>query len=190
MIIPFKESKGDEEMKKGLIPFYRDLSEENRGYTLFLDKHSNQVYKSYHKKSNHFLYWILFALVLILFRGMKNVYIPWNNIVIILIVLLLTVVSAVVGIGIYLYYYKDLQEEYFTDTMVEEYIEKGKEIFIKEVITVIVVFLFVVLFTVLYIIYHWLIWLIFALFLFSMTVLGICGLPVGRFRLYKKEKRN
>ncbi len=84
-------------MKKGLIPFYRDLSEGNRGYTLFLDKHSNQVYKSYHKKSNQFIYWILFALVLILFRGMKNVYIPWNNIVIILIVLLLTVVSAVVA---------------------------------------------------------------------------------------------
>lgn len=173
-------------MKKGLIPFYRDLSEGNKGYTLFLDRRSNQVYKSYHKGRNNFIYWILFALVLILFRGMKNVYLPWNNIVIILIVLLLTVVSAVVGIGIYLYYYKDLREEYFTDTMIEEYIEKGKKTFIKELITVIVVFLFVVLFAVLFIIYHWLIWLMFALFLFSMTVLGICGLPVGRFKLYKK----
>src|SRR5690625_667964 len=131
-------------MKKGLIPFYRDLSEGNKGYTLFLDRRSNQVYKSYHKGRNNFIYWILFALVLILFRGMKNVYLPWNNIVIILIVLLLTVV----GIGIYLYYYKDLREEYFTDTMIEEYIEKGDKTFIKELITVIVVFLFVVLFAV------------------------------------------
>lgn len=177
-------------MKKGLIPFYRDLSEGNRGYTLFLDKQSNQVYKSYHKERNKNLYWLAFFPVLILLRGLKNVYLPLKHPAIITIFLLLTVISAIIGISIYIYYYKDLKKVYYTDTEILEYIEKGKKIFIKEIITIFVMLLFVILFTVLFIIYHWLIWLFFALFLFSVTILGLCGLPIGRFKLYKaKEER-
>lgn len=182
----FREDIG--EMKKRLIPFYRNLSNGGYGYTLFIDEDSNRVFKSYHKEMNHSIYWISFAVVFILLRGMKNVFVPFNNPVVILIILLLTVVSAVIGISIYVHYYKDIEEEYFTETMIEDYIEKGKKIFIKEVISVIFVFLFVILFAVLYLIFHWLIWLIFTLFLFSMTVLGICGLPIGRFKLYRRNR--
>lgn len=176
-----------EEMKKRLMPFYRNLSNGSYGYTLFLDENSNRVYKSYHKEMNHSIYWISFAVVLILLRGMKNVFVPFNNPVVILIILLLTVASGVIGRSIYVYYYKDREEEYFTEEMIEDYIAKSKNTFIKEIISVIFVFLFVILFAVLYVIFHWLIWLILTLFMFSMTILGICGLPIGRFKLYRNR---
>lgn len=173
-------------MRKSLIPFYRDLKQGNNGYTLFLDKHTNRVYKSHHPNNNQLIYWGLFFLVLIVMRAIKNVHLPLHNVFVIFLVLLLIVVSLLLGIGIYRFYYRNLREVYYTEEMIESYIDKGKKSFVIEVITTIVVILFMALFTILFIAFHWIIWLIFALFSFTLTVICLYGLPLGRFKLYKK----
>lgn len=173
-------------MKNRLIPFYRDMSKGSKGYTLFLDKQSQRVYKVYHKNEGGIKYWIAFFLVVALMEAIKNIHLPLSNPIYFGITFLLVVISGLIGIYIYKFYYKDLREVYFTPSMVEEYIKRGKKQLKAEVITAIAMFIFLVLFAYLYLMNYWIIWLIFALFLVSMMALVLCGLPMERFKLCKK----
>lgn len=172
-------------MRKKLIPFYRKLDEQKQGYTLFLNTQTYQVYKCKHQGESETVYWFLFPLVLIVMRTISGESFYMNNPKNITIAFLFTFISVLAGVRLYKFYYKDLQEVYLTQFMIEEYIADNKGLFKKEVISILVVLLFAILFAILFLFNNKTTWLVFSLFLLFLSVFGLCELPVGRFKLYK-----
>lgn len=172
-------------MVSKLIPFYRQLEKSGEGYTLLLNKQSKQVYKVEHGQVNQYKFWITWAVVLALLRGIKDMHLSLDNSINILIVIILLAISA--GIGIYKFkdVYKDKKEVYYTNDSIEYYIEKGRILLKSEIRTVAFIFGVFVIFMVLFFIYSWLTWLIFGLLCFGTFIYSLCGLPLERFKLYK-----
>jgi len=127
----------------------------------------------------------MFALILTLLRGIKDISVLVYDPVSILIVVILLGISALIGMFKYRRIYKDKREVYYTETMIHNYINRGRSTFRKEVNTTIYIFAIFVILMVLFLIYGWLEWLFFALLCFGFLVYVICGLPPDRLRLYK-----
>ncbi|KKE77968.1 hypothetical protein DTX80_16530 [Bacilli bacterium] len=174
--------------KEKLIPFYRYQKRDTQGYTLFLDVHSQRVYKVIHKEGSGVAYWIAFALVLGIMRAIQDIHLPISNLVNLIIVIVLGILSVLSGVFIYKNYYKDLKEIYPTKDMIEDYIYEAKGLLIKEVIVTIIVSIAVIVFFILFLVSYRLMWLLFSYLLLSGVVVAICGLPKARFELYKERR--
>src|SRR5690625_5115211 len=122
-----------------LIPFYRELDKDEQGFTLLLDKRSEQVYKVEHRKVNQYKFWIAWAFALALLRIIKDVHLSMGNPVNILIVVILVVISALVGVRKYKDVYKDIREVYHAQGLINEYIYIGKNLLKREVITRVII---------------------------------------------------
>jgi len=173
-------------MNNKLIPFYRKLNSKQEGYTLLLDQQSEYVYKVEHKEVNPYKFWITWALILSLLRSVKGMEMHMNNVKSVLIVFMAMILSGFIGVYKYKEMYKAYREVYFTKDMIDYYMEKGRPLFKKEVITTVVIFIIFIVLAVLFLIYHLVIWLLFALLLFGLFTYCLCGIPLDRYKLYKR----
>ncbi|GIO23666.1 hypothetical protein [Oceanobacillus sp. J11TS1] len=174
-------------MRKKLFPIYREVDQKAEGFTLLLDTQSQHVYKVTHEKKSDYKFWIAWALVLALLKGIESLHLSMGSPLNILIVIVLLIISA--GMGVYKYKetHKGGREVYYTQDMLEEYIEKGKSTLKGDVIVSIIAFLVFSAFMALFLIYQWLIWLLFALFIFYLFSLQLCHLSPERIRLYRRR---
>lgn len=117
----------------------------------------------------------------------KEVHLSMGNPENIFIVIILIIISALIGVRKYRDVYKDKREVYYAQDLINTYIDKGKNLLKREVITTIIIFVIFLTLMVLFLIYNWLIWLFFALILFGTFIYAMCGLPIERFKLYNQR---
>ncbi|WP_233879519.1 hypothetical protein [Virgibacillus halodenitrificans] len=92
-----------------LIPFYRQQGKSMEQFTLFLDKQTNHVYKVYNRDENNILYWVVFGLVLALFRAVSSIHLPvYHPIAIVSYILVGLIISITLGIVVYKAYYIEI----------------------------------------------------------------------------------
>jgi len=174
-------------VKQKLIPIHREVDKNKLEFTFFLDNQCQKVYKTVKENGNDYKFWVAWALVLALLRGIKSLHLSMGSPINILIVIFLFIISGALGVYKYKETHKDGREIYDTQNMVEEYIEKGKNTLKGDVITSGILFLIFIAFMVLFLIYQWLTWLFFALFIFFLFIVLVCYLPPERFKIYKKR---
>src|SRR5699024_3008871 len=136
-------------------PIYREVDPKAEGFTLLLDSQSQRVYKVIHEKRNDYKFWIAWALVLAFLRGVESLQLSMGSSLNILIVIALLIISA--GIGVYKYKesHKGGREVYYTQDMLEEYIEKGKNTLKGDIILSVIALLAFSAFMALFLIYQW-----------------------------------
>lgn len=114
-----------------LIPIYTKIIKDGQNYTIFLDEKTRYTYKAYHKDSGpNFFYWIGFVIVLYFLREIQEITFSFSNTINIGIIMAVIVLGIIAG----KYYYKkfgyeDVKEIYLTESMIEDYIEKGRKVF-------------------------------------------------------------
>lgn len=172
-----------------LIPIYRKLNKEQVGYTILMDQQSKRVFKVDHVSINQYKFWITWAMILAFMRAIKDISLPMNHPVYYLFLVGLLGISAFIGRYKYKEVYQEKREVYYTDFLINQYINKGEANFRKEVKGTLVIFLIFVIFLILFFVFNWLPWLFFSLFIFGTFVYAACGLPPARFKLYKKEEK-
>ncbi len=170
-----------------LIPIYTKIIKDGRNYTIFLDGKTRFTYKADHKDSGQdFLkpsYWIFIFTFIGVMRAIQGINLPFSKIGTIIGVIVLGIIS-----GKYFYKkfgYRDVKEIYLTESMIEDYIEKGKKVFKLEVWIAAISF---VIFLILIISYYFtssLALLIFSFFAFVFFIVYLNRLPKERIRLYK-----
>lgn len=172
-----------------LTPFYRMLDKNKEGYTLFIDKEEERVYKSIHSPSNQLVFWPLFFLSIIVLRRFVSVHIPIKNTLTLIAFLFIeAIIGLVLGRFIYKYYYKNVTEVFYSAATIENYIQKGKKSFNIELGVAIGLFIAYIISIALFIYYKWLIWNILSLFLISLLSITLSALPIHRFKLYQKKE--
>ena len=114
-----------------LIPIYRKVDKEQIGYSLLMNLESQQVYKVEHGRVNQYTFWITWALLLALMRGVKDIHLSMTNLIHIFIVIVLIIISGWIGIYKYKKKYKDRYEVYYKDFLIKEYIREGEELLKK-----------------------------------------------------------
>lgn len=167
-------------MKQKLIPIYREVDPKAEGFTLLLDGKSQRVYKVIHEKRNDYKFWIAWALVLVFLRGIESLHLSMGSPLNILIVIVLLIISASIGVYKYKETHSGEREVYYTQKVLKEYIEKGKNTLKGDVILSVIAFLVFSAFMVLFLVYQWFIWLLFALFIFYLFILQVCHLSPER----------
>lgn len=171
-----------------LTPFYRVLDKNKAGYTLFIDKEEERVYKSIHSPSNQVVFWVLFFLTIILLRSFVSVHIPIENTLSLIGFLILeAIIGIAVGRFIYKYYYKNITEVFYPPATIENYIQRGRKSLKIELGVAIGIFIVYIISIALFVYDKWLIWNILSLFLISLLSITLCALPIHRFKLYQKR---
>lgn len=138
-----------------------------------------------HEKGNQYKLWITWAITLALLRVIKDISVSIYDPLSILIVVIFLAISTWIGVFKYKDIYKDKREVYYTESLINDYKDKGRNILKKEVKTAVFIFAIFVLLMTLFLIYGWLIWLFFGIICFGTFIYSICGLPLDRFKLYK-----
>lgn len=170
-----------------LIPIYRKTDKNNAGYTLLLNMKSRQVYKVEYEEVNQYKYWIYWALGLAFLRGISELSFPMNHPFMILLLVILIGVSGFIGVRKYQDLHKKKREVFYTEDMIEDYIEKGKGLYKREVMTTVIIAIVFIILISLFLLFQSLILLAFGLFTFGILVYCLCGLPLERVRLYKEK---
>lgn len=171
-----------------LTPFYRVLDKNKAGYTLFIDKEEERVYKSIHNPSNQVVFWVLFFLTIIVLRKFMTFHIPIENTLSLIGFLLLeAIIGMVVGRLIYKYYYNNVTEVFYSPATIESYIERGKKSLKIELGVAIGIFIVYIISIALFLYDKWLIWNVLSLFLISLLSITLSALPIHRFKLYQKR---
>lgn len=172
-----------------LIPIYTENIKGRQNYTFFIDKQTNLIFKAYHKDNkNQSIYGIGFVLVLAIFRYLKEVdlhFLDDFNLSIIIAVCIIGFFSA--KFYYQKYAYEPIKEVYLTQTMLDEYIEKGRKVFILEIWIAIISLLIFLFLALLYYFTSSLVVLIFSLFDFWFLTMYLFRLPKERFMIYKKS---
>lgn len=173
-------------MMTKLIPIYTENLKGRQNYTIFIDKQTNLTYKAFQKEPRQATYWIAFFIVLAILRGIQEISITITNPVAILLFLILIVLGILSG---KLYYkkivYEEIKEIYLTESMIKEYIERGKRGFKLEIKIAVISLVVVLLLALLFFISHSIILLIFMFFTFVFFIVYLFRLPIERFHLYK-----
>ncbi|MEC5425178.1 hypothetical protein QGM71_16960 [Virgibacillus sp. C22-A2] len=148
-----------------LIPIYTENVKGRQNYTIFIDKQTNLTYKAYQKEPSQATYWIAFFIVLAILRGIQEVSISISNIGAIFIFLTLLISGIFSGIFFNKkYVYEEVREIYLTESMIKEYIERGKKGFKLEIRIAVISLLVVLILAFLFFITHGIILLIFLYF--------------------------
>ncbi|RYL87088.1 hypothetical protein ABNN70_00575 [Sporolactobacillus sp. Y61] len=175
-------------MARRLIPFYREMGKNNPGFTLFLDTNSGKVYKAYHKKVNQLIYWVAFVLVLALLRSIQPLNLLTDTPLALSILLLLELtISFFIGYKLYKsYYFKELKEVFFDQTMLQEYIISGKRMLKIDLIATVSSFVVFALALALFLLTYWIIWYLLSFLMLVLTDYMLCSFSRDRFKLYKR----
>ncbi|MGP4040977.1 hypothetical protein ACTWP4_13925 [Gracilibacillus sp. D59] len=174
-------------MEMKIIPIYTENKKNQQSHTIFMDEHTKQSYKAFHKESNQWVYWIGFFAILAIMRSIQGVHIPLSLFTITIIFIALLGLTILVSQIVYKQlFYEEIKEIYLTKPMIEEYIEDGKKIYKMEMWIAILSFLIFIILTIIFFITLSLVLLIFSIFLFFIFCLSIKRLPIARIKLYKK----
>ncbi|MFD1335889.1 hypothetical protein ACFQ4N_10045 [Oceanobacillus iheyensis] len=173
-------------MEQKLIPIYAERKEGASGYTIYLDRSSNKVYRAFHKEYNQVTYWIIFALALGLLRAISGVYLTEFPILIkLLIVILIGGVGISIGKTLHNNYTGNLVEIYINDLEIKELIEKGMKLIKREIIITSILLIISLILAVLFIVFSWIIWLVFTLMLFAIIGVLLNSISIQKLNLFK-----
>lgn len=170
-----------------LVPIYTENIKGRQNHTIFIDKQTNVTYKAYHKEPSQAMYWFGFFIVLAVLRGIQEVSIPTSSPVAFLIIISLFML---VFISVKLFYkkivYEEVKEIHLTESMIEDYIERGKKGLQLEIWVAVISLIVVLLLALLFFVTYNIVLLIFMFFTFIFFTVYLFRLPVERFKLYKE----
>lgn len=173
-------------MRSKPMPIYGKSEQGKSGYTIYLDMNSKTAYRGHHKELNNTKLWIGFFLVLIFMRGLAEVSFPDTWLVKFIVIVIGVPVSILIGKVLQRNSIDDLLEIYLSEYMLEDYIEEGKKMMIREIIVTIIILIIAIALCILFVVHNWLVWFAFSFMSFAIVGMLMNSLSIERWKFYKK----
>lgn len=171
-----------------LVPFYTERLQNQEGFTLFVDRQTQDIYKAEFKQVNELTYILIFVFVLIMMRNLSIDSIQLDSLILFISLCLFTMLMGiVVGFALNRKMYRNFKKINHQEREWKNYLIKANNIYRRQIIYIgVLLILASVCFAMLYIVPS--IWWIFGGISFSVFSGGeIQFLSKTRFRLYKSE---
>ena len=167
------------------IPIYAKSNQGKSGYTIYLDMVSKQAYRAHHKEFSQSKYLIGFFTLLFIMRGLAELSLPDTLLVKSLILLIGVPTSIFLGKVLHRRSMDELLEIYVSEYMLEDYIEQGKKLMIREIIATVIFLFIAITLGILFIMYNWLVWIAFSFITFIIVGVLINSLSIKRWKFYQ-----
>jgi hypothetical protein len=169
------------------IPIYGKSEQGKSGYTIYFDMNSKKAFRGHHKELNSAKFWIGFFVFLIFMRGLAEINLPDTWFLKLIIIAVGIPLSIQIGKVLQRKSIEDLREIYLSEYMLEDYIEEGKKMMIREVIVTTVILIIAIVLCALFILHNWLVWIAFSFLSFGILGMLINSLSIKRWKFYKNE---
>jgi len=166
------------------VPIY-GKSDNGKGYTVYFDINTNKVYRGNHKELHSPKYWLVFFTFLVLMRGLAELSFGDSWFIKLILIIIGVPISIFIGKIIQRRSIEDLREIYLSDYTLEEYMNRGKNMMLKEMVLMIIILIIAITLSILFIISNWLIWLAFSFLSFAIAGMMFNGISLRRWNLYK-----
>ncbi|MDE5416365.1 hypothetical protein [Alkalihalobacterium chitinilyticum] len=169
-----------------LIPIYTEIIKDRQNHTIFIDEKTRYTYKAFHKEPSQSFYWIGFFSLLFFMRGIQQLNLTFSNYITFGLIIAVIVLGSISG----KYYYKkftyeEVREIYLTESMIEDYVEKGKKVFKLEMWIAAICLIGFLFSIILFFFTSSLVVLIFSFFALVFFNIFVYRLPKERIKLYK-----
>lgn len=171
-------------MKSELIPIYAK-SDGKLGYTIFVDLTSKKAFKGYHQEYSQAKWWFGYFGLLFTMRALAEITLPDTWIVKALFIGLGIPISIFIGKILQKKLIDYLTDIYLSEYMLDDYIQQGKKLMVREFVFAIVIFVIAIVLCILFLIHNWLGCIVFSFL--SFTILGMLmnNLTIRRWKIYR-----
>lgn len=183
-------SAGWKRMVREIIPIYGKSEKGGSSYTIYLDLSSQKTYKGDHRELNQANYWFAFFGGTIAMRTLAEISLPDTWLVKLLIIVIGIPISIFIGKISQRRSIGDLREIYLYKYMLDDYLEQGKKLMMREIIFTLVILIIAIILCILFILHNWLVSIIFSFISFAIVGMLMNGLSIIRWKLYKNGLQN